>query len=136
MIQLPGCAPAEPSRDDGDTADLGSTFSSPRPGLTLLTVRGEVDTLTAPRLESALDELLDTPGDVAVDLEGVGFLASSGLAVLIDAARRAEREHRRLHVVATGRAVLRPLEVTGSAQLFTVLSGHHLIPGAGVTTGD
>ncbi|MBN9735479.1 anti-sigma factor antagonist [Pseudonocardia sp. P1] len=112
------------------------TFSSPRRGLTVLTVRGEVDTLTAPRLGVALDELLDRPAngdgddrDVAVDLEGVTFLASSGLGVLIHTARRAARDDRRLYVVATNRAVLRPLEVTGSAQLFTVLADQTGIPG-------
>ncbi|WP_068800421.1 STAS domain-containing protein [Pseudonocardia sp. HH130630-07] len=110
------------------------SFSSPRGGLTVLTVSGEVDTLTAPRLGIALDELLDRPGDdagrdVAVDLEGVTFLASSGLGVLIHTARRAARDDRRLFVVATNRAVLRPLEVTGSAQLFTVLHDRDGIPG-------
>ncbi|ALL78119.1 Anti-sigma F factor antagonist (spoIIAA-2), Anti-sigma B factor antagonist RsbV [Pseudonocardia sp. Ae168_Ps1] len=139
MIPLPGSPP--PSRGDGvehpdDSADLGVTFSSPRRGLTVLTVRGEVDTLTAPRLGVALDELLDRPAngdgddrDVAVDLEGVTFLASSGLGVLIHTARRAARDDRRLYVVATNRAVLRPLEVTGSAQLFTVLADQTGIPG-------
>lgn len=136
MIPLPGSVPAPPSREDGDSADLGVAFSTPRDGLTLLAVRGEVDTLTAPRLDAALGELLAGPGDLALDLEGVTFLASSGLGVLIDAARRAARDGRRLYVVATGRAVLRPLEVTGSAQLFTVLSGRDRIPGPGVAAGD
>ncbi|MEJ8278639.1 STAS domain-containing protein [Pseudonocardia spirodelae] len=141
MIPLPGSAPAHPSRGDGDaeldgadSAHLGVRFSSPRTGLTVLTVCGEVDTLTAPRLEVALDELLalapDGEGrDLAVDLEGVTFLASSGLGVLIHTARRASRDDRRLYVVATNRAVLRPLEVTGSAQLFTVLADQDAIPG-------
>ncbi|ANY07925.1 hypothetical protein AFB00_18290 [Pseudonocardia sp. HH130630-07] len=149
MIPLPGSAPpsrgdsvdptagptADPSVDPCDgTTELGVSFSSPRGGLTVLTVSGEVDTLTAPRLGIALDELLDRPGDdagrdVAVDLEGVTFLASSGLGVLIHTARRAARDDRRLFVVATNRAVLRPLEVTGSAQLFTVLHDRDGIPG-------
>ncbi|ALE80723.1 hypothetical protein WY02_22530 [Pseudonocardia sp. AL041005-10] len=121
--------------DGTDSAHLGVGFSSPRSGLTVLTVRGEVDTLTAPRLETALDELLDLAPDgdgrdLAVDLEGVTFLASSGLGVLIHTARRAARDGRRLFVVATNRAVLRPLEVTGSAQLFTVLPDQAGIPGA------
>lgn len=121
--------------DPADSAHLGVRLSSPRSGLTVLTVRGEVDTLTAPRLQTALDELLDLPPDgdgrdLAVDLEGVTFLASSGLGVLIHTARRAARDGRRLFVVATNRAVLRPLEVTGSAQLFTVLPDQEGIPGA------
>lgn len=142
VITLPGSAPAQPSRGDGDaeldpadSAHLGVRLSSPRSGLTVLTVRGEVDTLTAPCLETALDELLNLPPDgdgrdLAVDLEGVTFLASSGLGVLIHTARRAARDGRRLFVVATNRAVLRPLEVTGSAQLFTVLPDQEGIPGA------
>lgn len=133
MIPLPGSAPAQPSRDDGETAALRVSYSAPRTGLTVLTVRGEVDTLTAPRLGAALDELLATgDDDLAVDLDGVSFLASGGLGVLIDAARRTTRAQRRLFVVATGRAVLRPLEVTGSAQLFTVLPDQDRIPEPGV----
>ncbi|MFP5070072.1 STAS domain-containing protein [Pseudonocardia nantongensis] len=111
-------------------------FATPRTGLTVLIVRGEVDTLTAPRLGTALHDLLDTPGDdLAVDLAGVTFLASSGLGALIRTARRAADDDRRLFVVATGRAVLRPLEVTGTAQLFTVLPGQNRIPGPGVPAG-
>lgn len=136
VIPLPGSAPAQPPREDGTRAqdvnvDLGLSQSCPHPTLTVLAVRGEVDALTAPRLAAALDELLDGAGEreIAVDLEGVTFLASSGLGVLIDTARRAARDDRRLFVVAANRAVLRPLEVTGSAQLFTVVPDRSGIPG-------
>lgn len=121
--------PAGPAEDGGA---VGATLSSPRPDLTLLTVRGEVDTLTSPQLTAALGELLAVPdGQLAVDLDGVSFLASSGLGALIDAAREAERRKRTLHVVATTRAVLRPLEVTGSDQLFTVVADLHGVPRTG-----
>ncbi|WP_222131205.1 STAS domain-containing protein [Pseudonocardia sp. C8] len=136
MIPLPRSA--SPAHEDGadqpdPTTSLDVSMSTPRGGLTVLTVRGEVDTLTAPRLGGALDELLARPRDgdgraIVVDLEGVTFLASSGLGVLIHTARQAAREGRRLFVVATNRAVLRPLEVTGSAQLFTVLPDRSDIP--------
>ncbi|WP_308252470.1 STAS domain-containing protein [Pseudonocardia sp. KRD291] len=108
---------------------MGSALSAPREGLTLLTVRGEVDTLTSPQLGTALDALLAVEtGELAIDLDGVTFLASSGLGVLINAARRAARGQRTLHVVASSRAVLRPLEVTGSAQLFTVVRSLDEVP--------
>jgi anti-sigma B factor antagonist len=100
---------------------LGVETSRPRPDRALLTVRGELDTLTAPDLDSALRELLaDRAATPVVDLTGVTFLASSGLAVLIQAAQRAEDTGRRVHLVVATRAVLRPLEVTGSDQLFTL----------------
>ncbi|GAA4558063.1 STAS domain-containing protein [Pseudonocardia xishanensis] len=101
---------------------LGTRIERLASGVLVLWVDGEIDTLTAPTLGTALGSLLDTPGDgpVAVDLSEVGFLASSGLAVLIRAAHRAESQGRALHLVGGGRAVVRPLQVTGSDRLFTL----------------
>jgi anti-sigma B factor antagonist len=97
----------------------------------LLTVQGEVDTLTAPRLAEGLSGLLDDERSTpVVDLAGVSFLASSGLAVLIRAAHRASEQGRALHIVATSRAVTRPLEVTGSDRLFEMHGGlEEVFPG-------
>jgi anti-sigma B factor antagonist len=57
---------------------------------------------------------------VVVDLSGVTFLASSGLAVLIGGARRLAEIGGRLRLVAASRAVTRPLQVTGADALFDV----------------
>lgn len=110
-----------PSTTGGDDAPaaLDTALVTPHPGAALLTVAGEVDTVTAPHLGLALDRLLDEPVDVLVaDLTAITFLASSGLAVLIQAAHRADGTGRRLRLVATGRQVRRPLEITGTDQLF------------------
>lgn len=105
---------------DGDAdQSLVTELTRPAPGTALLTVSGEIDTITAPHLEAALDTLLQADDATLVaDLQGITFLASSGLAVLIQAAHRAERSRRRLHLVASGRQVRRPLEITGTDQLF------------------
>jgi len=95
----------------------GVIFAQPDARHALLVVEGEIDTLTAGSLERALSKLLSEPCDVlVVDLAAVTFLASSGLAVLIQAAHQAG--DRRLRLVAATRAVRRPLEITGSDQLF------------------
>jgi anti-sigma B factor antagonist len=67
-----------------------------------------------------LDVLLGDPDDkvLVVDLSGVTFLASSGLAVLIRAAHRAATRDLRLQLVAATRAVRRPLEITGVDRMF------------------
>lgn len=97
--------------------ELGVTFEQPDARHALLVVEGEIDTLTAGALEQALTRLLTDPSEVlVVDLTAVTFLASSGLAVLIRAAH--EAGDRRLRLVATTRAVRRPMEITGSDQLF------------------
>lgn len=108
---------------EDDSFDIGlpldTTVSRPRPGVVLVEVDGEVDTLTAPRLETDVDEALTDAGSaVVVDLSAVTFLASSGLAVLIHGARKATSGGRRMHVVAATRAVSRPITVTGADALF------------------
>jgi len=103
----------------GFAGDLETDVDRPRPGLVVLRVRGEIDALTTPRLESALSEVLvDRPELLVLDLGGVTFLASSGLAVLIRAAQLAAEDGRRLRLVIATRAVRRPLQITGSDQLF------------------
>jgi anti-sigma B factor antagonist len=98
---------------------LDTVISEPSPGTALLTVRGEIDTLTAPTFTAAADELLATPADtLVIDLTDVRFLASSGLAVLISAAHRAEERAVRLRLVVPTRAVRRPIEITGTGPLF------------------
>ena len=106
----------------GTGLPIDTTVSRPRPDVVLLAVDGELDTLTTPRLAADLNAVLDTAlgegAAVVIDLSDVMFLASSGLAVLVDGARRAGTAARRLHLVTASRAVTRPLEVTGADTLF------------------
>ncbi len=105
------------------TEFLDTSLTRPHPDTAVLTVRGEIDTLTAPAFTAATEELLTASGEVLVmDLTEVRFLASSGLAVLINAAHRAEDRGIRLRLVITSRAVRRPLEITGTAALFDLHS--------------
>jgi anti-sigma B factor antagonist len=92
-----------------------------------VTVAGEVDTLGAPVLGGCLDQLLARPDvrTVELDLSGVTFLDSAGLTALVRAHRTAESSGRvlRLHC-GTGRAVLRPLQLTGLADVLTLADAH------------
>ena len=110
--------------DFADTAEfLDATITRPHPGTAVLAVQGEIDTLTAPAFTAATTELVTGPDEtLVIDLTGVRFLASSGLAVLISAAQRAEERGVRLRLVAASRAVRRPLEITGTAALFDLHS--------------
>lgn len=95
--------------------------SRPSARAALLEVAGEVDSLSASVLDDGVDRLLAERADTLVlDLTGVTFLASSGLAVLIRAQRGADERARTLRVVTATRAVLRVLEVTGADQLFAI----------------
>jgi len=104
---------------DAPSGGLGLAISAPAAEVAVLSVRGEIDALTTGALETSMGELLDRPGPrYVIDLGEVSFLASSGLAVLIRAAQRTAERGARLGLVVATRAVRRPLEVTGSDQLF------------------
>jgi anti-sigma B factor antagonist len=90
-----------------------SLSESQRGKTTIVTVRGELDVLTAPKAAGLLDELVrGRLGDVVVDLRETGFLDSSGLSLLLNAQRRLNRRSRQLTVVCTPGPVRRVLELT------------------------
>jgi ABC-type transporter Mla MlaB component len=57
-----------------------------------VTVGGEIDALTAPELAACLAEQLSAVSLVVLDLNGVQFIGSAGLAVLFEANERATRK--------------------------------------------
>ena len=90
--------------------------SAPAP-LARLTVSGEIDSSSAPLLREQLDTLLDGElSELTIDLGGVTFLDSAGLCVLAAVHRRVGSDVR-LRVLASSRAVIRPLQITGLWQL-------------------
>lgn len=95
-----------------------------------VTAVGEVDSSSAPLLRTELETALDG-GDLqelVVDLDGVTFLDSAGLSVLAGAHRRAAGAEVRLRVLASSRAVIRPLQITG---LWDLLGAEQVEPGTG-----
>nr|WP_239521783.1 STAS domain-containing protein [Geodermatophilus sabuli] len=86
-----------------------------------LTVTGEVDSSSAPALRAALDTALAGGArELVVDLDRVTFLDSAGLCVLAAAHRRSDEQGFVLRVLASTRAVTRPLQITGLWQLLAV----------------
>jgi anti-sigma B factor antagonist len=95
-----------------------------------VTATGEIDSSSAPQLRSRLDEVLDRGGleQLTVDLDGVTFLDSAGLCVLAAAHRRASSAGVPMRVLASSRAVIRPLQITG---LWDLLAAVRVEPGTG-----
>ncbi|MGY1723531.1 STAS domain-containing protein [Blastococcus sp. SYSU DS0533] len=99
--------------------EVAGTAALPR-----LTVAGEVDCTSAPRVTAVLDELLAAaPREVLVDLTAVTFLDSAGLCALAAAHRKALAAGGQLRLLAATRAVIRPLQITG---LWDLLGGERI----------
>jgi len=80
-----------------------------------LAVAGELDVASAPMLADRL-AAVDAAGGVrhvVLDLRALTFLDSCGVALLLGAARRAERDGRRLTIVGTQPHPRRVLELCG-----------------------
>jgi anti-anti-sigma factor len=105
--------------------------SGPAPALTIgahraehddgvvIEVSGEVDLATAPQLQRSFDEALrDEATPVVVDLNGVTFLGSIGLSLLIRAHGQAGPG--RLRVVAQTDAARRTIELTALGQVLSM----------------
>lgn len=92
-------------------------------GAYVVTVSGEVDMATTPHLRSYLNRQLEkTQSLLVIDLRGITFLASSGLAALVETLEAARERNVRLRLVCDSREVVRPLEATGLTELFDIHS--------------
>ena len=98
----------------------------------VVAVHGELDVDGAPELRRALIEAIDeVPGrPLVVDLEGVDFIDSAGLGVLVGGLKRAKDGEGELVLVATGQSVIRVLELTGLTRVFAIHSSRAAALGA------
>lgn len=87
----------------------------------ILTVSGEIDLFTAPKLRERLTAAIDEGATrIIVDLEGVGFMDSTGLGSLVGGLKRVKERGGSMVLVCTNRAVLRILSITGLDRVFPV----------------
>lgn len=81
-------------------------------------VSGELDLLTTPKLDSAAGEALrQHPPLLVLDLTGVTFLGSAGMASLV-AVRQAAGDDVQIRLAAADPVVVRAMEVVGLDQEF------------------
>jgi anti-sigma B factor antagonist len=87
-----------------------------RPGYTVITLAGEIDVTTAPRLRKRLTALASSGRPVVADLNQTSFLDAAGLGVLAAAAQQAAASGGSLHIVSARHQVRRILTLTGMDQ--------------------
>jgi anti-anti-sigma factor len=87
-------------------------------GRTVVELRGELDMATAPALAERLQRLTDgAAGPVTLDVSGLEFCDSSGLAVLVESHRRGRARGVTVALRSPSRALRRLLSVTHLEEL-------------------
>jgi anti-sigma B factor antagonist len=121
VVPPPIPRPRPPVKPGRRYQDLTITLEWCGPTL-VVAADGDVDLNTAPMLRDALEAARSrAPRSIVVDLSRVRFLNSAGLAVLIDAHRRAG-PGAGLRLVATTRATWRPLRLSRVCERLVVHS--------------
>jgi anti-sigma B factor antagonist len=88
---------------------------------TVISVGGEIDVYTAPKLRESLVDLVNAGRYfLVVDVEKVDFLDSTGLGVLVGALKRVKAHDGSLSLVCTQDKILKIFKITGLTKVFPI----------------
>jgi anti-sigma B factor antagonist len=101
--------------------ELTLNVHSEPPGFTVITVGGEIDVYTAPKLRERLISLVESESyELIVDMEAVEFLDSTGLGVLVGGLKRVRAHDGWIDLVCTQSRILRIFRITGLNRVFDI----------------
>lgn len=87
----------------------------------MIALKGEVDVYTSPAFKQRLVEAIDDGCDkIVVDLEGVDFIDSSGLGVLVSGLRRVSERSGFIKLVVGKEQILKIFRITGLDKVFSI----------------
>ncbi len=88
---------------------------------TIIEVGGEIDVYTAPKLREQLVSLVNAGSHhLIVDMEGVEFLDSTGLGVLVGGLKRVRAYDGSLKLVCTQERIVKIFRITGLTKVFPI----------------
>ena len=89
----------------------------------VVTLRGEIDVYTAPRLRQALIDLVEGGAtQIVVDMSAVDFLDSTGLGVLVGGLKRVKSNDGELRLVVSQDRIMKIFDITGLAKVFPIFT--------------
>ncbi|WP_340539185.1 STAS domain-containing protein [Nocardioides sp. GXZ039] len=90
-------------------------------GRTIVAVGGEIDVYTAPKLRDRITELVaGGTYDLVIDMEGVEFLDSTGLGVLVGGLKKVRAHDGSLSLICNQDRLLKIFRITGLAKVFVI----------------
>ena len=86
---------------------------------TVLRLEGRLDTVTAPELENAIENEGAALKNLILDFEGVSYISSAGLRVLLTAQKRMNVQGS-MELISVPQPVMDILEMTGFADILVI----------------
>lgn len=88
-------------------------------GVTVIKLDGRLDTTTAPELEKAINNEGDALKSLVLDFNGVDYISSAGLRVLLTAQKKMNVQGS-MELVGVNDAVMDIFEMTGFADILVI----------------
>ena len=87
----------------------------------LIEAKGEIDVYTSSKLKDAINAHIDQGKvNLIIDLEGVRYIDSTGLGVLIGALKRVREGQGHIALVCTNGQVVKIFDITGLSKIFEI----------------
>ncbi|HAV75901.1 MAG TPA: hypothetical protein DCX53_00960 [Anaerolineae bacterium] len=96
--------------------DSFSVTSERKGNITIVTVSGRVDSVTAARLDDELAKFVHDNKQIVLDLNGVEYMSSAGIRAIAKALRSAEKAKGALKLASISKNVTEVLETVGMMQ--------------------
>lgn len=96
-----------------ETSDLG--------GIKLVTVHGDIDVYSSPKVKDALYEIIDAAAyKIVINLEDIRYIDSTGLGVLIGALKKVKGSEGNITVVCSNPQIKKVFTITGLVKIFGI----------------
>ena len=86
---------------------------------TTVEIKGRLDTTTAPTLDKAINEELEGTKDLVLNLDGLDYISSAGLRVILSAQKRMQQIGS-MKVTNVCESVMEVFEMTGFADILVI----------------
>lgn len=98
-----------------------STFLKEIGGVAVIELRGEIDLSTSPSFKEKVYETIESgKKDVVIDLNGLEFMDSTGLGVLVAALKKTSMEGGSIRLVCAKRNIMKVFTITGLDKVFPI----------------
>lgn len=89
-------------------------------GITAITLKGRLDTITAPKFQPELLAAIKETKNVAIDFAGVEYVSSAGLRTLLSGHKVAKNDGGKLIIKNVSGEIMEIFTITGFADMFNI----------------
>ena len=87
---------------------------------TILSLKGRLDTVTSPKLQDALTDVLSDSDVTELDFSNIDYVSSAGLRVLLFGQKKAQASGKTMKLKNVSPEVMEVFEITGFSGMLTI----------------